>query len=67
METELVAVRYEYAVLEVDTAAALQAKLNEGAVNGWELDRLFMATPVQMKPFGGTKVWAVFRRPVPEQ
>ena len=60
------AVKYEYKVLEVHKAEELERRLNEGAPTGWELDRVFMAAPWQMKAFGGGGpiVWAVFRRPV---
>lgn len=58
------AVGYEYKVLEVDKAEDLEKRLNEGAPEGWELDRVFMAQAWRQSLGSGPKVWAVFRRRV---
>ena len=63
----MVAVQYEYKVLEIHKAEELEKRLNEGAPEGWELDRVVMAAPFQVgKPFwaAGPVVWVVFRRGV---
>jgi len=60
----MVAVGYEYKVLEVHKAEELEKRLNEGALEGWELDRVFMAAAWGGGMGSSVKVWVVLRRPV---
>jgi hypothetical protein len=58
------AVQYEYKVQVVHKVEELEQRLNEGAPEGWELDRVFMAEAMRQHLGGGQTVWVVFRRPV---